>query len=704
MSWNLTAVDIVRSVEASLLLSLILFVPGYVVGWLSNLFEFRDRRFLIQIILSTPLAVAVVPGLIFLFGRYPTALWTLFGASWLGFAILIRPVWQRWWRGGKNRVPRVVWIGAAAALGWACLAIASLVDLQFKDLLYFSTTAFDYSTRTAFTAAAARAIPPINPFFAGGPPMLLRYHYFWMLVCSVATRLGHVNSRQAMYAGSVWAGIALMSLIAMSLRFFIGARERLARKTLIAFGLLLVTGLDVLPTAFLYVRWDIVNPDMEWWNEQITSWVDALLWTPHHIMGVVACIVALLVIRQPAKTKYQRSVAILIAGLAFASAAGLSILTTFTFALFVVFWLPLAAYRKWWDDVTGLLGAGAVGLVVALPYLRIVTGPAVDGSAGGGRFFAIAVRDFPLAMNLIASMFHMSSKQLPVRDLILLLLLPLNYFLELGFFFVVGVLRIYSLRTNASRITREELTGWMIVGTSFVVGSFLRSTTIGSNDLGWRCFLQAQFVLLLWGALLFDEWWNSRRLTSDRTREVMGFVRALAAIGLIGTVYQVAMLRIYPILQDKGLTDPTVAAWLDQDFQLGKRTYAMRSVYDSLGILLPPGAIVQYNPNTASFIPNQLYSGHGASMGAPQCGAVFGGDISRCLERIRSIEPLFRKTTQAQSADLDNICREFGITVMLVDDLDFAWRQRDSWVWTRKPIFANDHARAFACGDRILGE
>src|SRR5580704_3172214 len=171
MSWNLTAVDIVRSVEASLLLSLILFVPGYVVGWLSNLFEFRDRRFLIQIILSTPLAVAVVPGLIFLFGRYPTALWTLFGASWLGFAILIRPVWQRWWRGGKNRVPRVVWIGAAAALGWACLAIASLVDLQFKDLLYFSTTAFDYSTRTAFTAAAARAIPPINPFFAGGPPM-----------------------------------------------------------------------------------------------------------------------------------------------------------------------------------------------------------------------------------------------------------------------------------------------------------------------------------------------------------------------------------------------------------------------------------------------------------------------------------------------------------------------------------------------------
>src|ERR1700686_3528148 len=128
MSWNLTVVDIVRSVEASLLLSLILFVPGYVLGWLSNLFEFRDRGVATQITLSTPLAVAIVPILIFLFGRNPKALWTIFGASWLGFAILIRPVWQRWWRNRERRVPRAVWIGVALALGWACIAIVSLVD------------------------------------------------------------------------------------------------------------------------------------------------------------------------------------------------------------------------------------------------------------------------------------------------------------------------------------------------------------------------------------------------------------------------------------------------------------------------------------------------------------------------------------------------------------------------------------------------
>jgi hypothetical protein len=440
MFWNLTAADIAGSVEATLLLSLVLFMPGYVVGWLSNVFDFRDRRFATQALLSTPLAVAVVPILIFLLGRNPKALWAVFGASWLGFAFLMRPMWRRWWRFRMRRVPRAVWIGGTFALAWAFVAIASLVDLQFTDLLYYSTTAFDYSTRTAFTAAAARTIPPINPFFAGGPAILLRYHYFWMLVCSLSTHLGKVDSREAMYGGTVWAGIALMSLVAISFRFFVNAREHLARKALIGCGLLLVTGLDILPTIYLYERYRLVNADMEWWNVQITSWVDALLWTPHHVMSVVACMVGLLVIRQPSRTKRQSAIAILIAGLAFASAAGLSILVTFTFALFVIFWVPLAAYRRWWDDVVGLLGAGAVGLIVALPYLKILTEPAVDGANRGGRFFVVAVRDFPVALNLIASTVQMSPKNLPAPDLILLLLLPLNYFLELGFFFVVGAL------------------------------------------------------------------------------------------------------------------------------------------------------------------------------------------------------------------------------------------------------------------------
>ena len=696
---NFTVVDITRTLEASLLLALILYIPGYVVGWLSNVFAFRERRFAAQCLLSTPVGVAVVPILIYLLGRYPTVLWILFGASWLALGFLFRRVWKRWSPVSLQRMPRVLWVGTALALIWAFVAVASMVDLQFKDRLYFSSTAYDYSTRSAFTAAAARAIPPANPFFADTPPVPLRYHHFWVLVCSLATRLGNPNPRQAMYGGTVWAGIALMSLIAIALRFFVCVQKNFERKALIGCGLLLVTGLDILPTLFLYLRFRHVTPDMESWNEPILSWVDSVLFTPHHVMSLVACVVGLLALRAPGSTKYQRAAAIVIAGLAFASSIGLSVFVSFTFALFLALWLPFAALRRSWDDVARLVAACAVGFVAALPYIRTLMGRAVDGSGpGGGRFLALSIRDFSWGIDLICRILHTSRQELALPGLFNLLFLPMNYFLELGFFFIVGALRIRSIRNGSTQMTREEQTGWMMVAASFLIGSFLRSTTIGSNDLGWRCFLPAQLVLLLWATLMVDDWWSLRHLTKNSGSAVPVFAGILAVIGIIGTCYQVSMLRAYPILVDAGRLNPVVS-WLGQDHQLGERTFALRSVYDSLGARLPPDAIVQYNPDAREFIPHQLYSGHSAAIGLPGCGAVFGGDISRCAGRTESIVPLFESPSRAESASLDSICRQYGINVMLVDDSDPVWGESDSWVWTRDPVLANKHVRAFACGD-----
>jgi hypothetical protein len=88
-------------------------------------------------------------------------------------------------------------------------------------------------------------------------------------------------------------------------------------------------------------------------------------------------------------------------------------------------------------------------------------------------------------------------------------------------------------------------------------------------------------------------------------------------------------------------------------------------------------------------------------MGLPFCGVVFGGYLSQCVGRIRRVAPLYFKPSQSQNASLDNTCNEFGINVMLVDDLDEVWGEHDSWVWTRQPILANKHVRAFLCGDRL---
>ena len=693
---NFTQTDMVGSVEASLLLMLILFIPGYVIGWLTNVFEFRQRLVTTQAVLSTPLAVAVLPILVFYMGRYPAALWAFFGASWVTFAVILRRTLKGRSGSGLPRIPRAVWIGVGFALIWALVAIGTLVDLQFKNRLYFSIPAYDYSLRTALTAAAAKAIPPNNPFFANTPPVPLRYHYFWMLICSLAVRLGHVGARQAMYGGTVWAGIALMSLIAICLKFFVNVRERIERKVLIGWGLLLVTGLDILPTIYLYVHSHAVMPEMEWWNEQITSWVDALLWTPHHIMGLVGCMVGFMLLRQPVTKKHERAVAILVAGLAFASAVGLSVLVTFTFAGFVALWVVFATHRRWWDDVVGFVAAGGLAFTAGLPYLIKLTGPAVNGLGGGGRFFAFSIRGFPLAIYAVSSVIGVPYSKLIFLELPLL---PLNYFLELGFFFVIGVLRIRSIRAGSTPMTRQEETGWMMVATSFLVGSFLRSTTNGSNDLGWRCFVLAQLVLLLWAALLVDEWWAAGPIALISKNKTAVFAGVLLVLGMVGSIYQVTMLRVYPILHDVGSMDPKTFPFLYMDRKLGERTYALRSIYEQLSTMVPKDAIIQYNPDTLAFLQHELYSVHDAAIGLQLCGTVFGGTIDQCMGRIKSVPPLFKKPSLTQSASLDDTCREYRINVMLVDDDDPVWKQGDSWVWTRVPLLANDQVRAFQCGD-----
>jgi len=691
---NFTVLDIFGSLGASLLLGFFLFVPGYVVGWVSNVLLFRERRPVTQLALSTPLGVAVVPILVYLLGRFPFVLWAMFVTVWLLFFGLIVRNGKTLSKKASPLLTRNVRIATCFALVWAVVAIASLVDLQFKNRLYFSVAAYDYSLRTAITAEAARTIPPANPFFASSPPVPLKYHYFWMLISSLPVRLAHLSPRHAMYGGTVWAGVILMSLVAISLRFFLRVRENIERKVLIGCGLLLVTGLDILGTVYLYVHFHSVTPDMEWWNEQITSWLDALLWTPHHIMCLVACMLGFLLLRAPAARRSERLVAITLAGFAFASAAGLSVLVTFTFALFVVLLLPFSILRRWYDDVLGLSAAGAIALLLALPFLRTLLSS--SGASAGAPFAVISLRGFPLGVEVIAEIF----KRNPQNLLFLCLpLLPLNYFLELGFFFIVGMWRIRAIRQDRIPMTRVEETAWLMVFTSFLVGTFLRSTTIGSNDLGWRCFLPAQFILLLWGALAVDEWWTSSRLPYSRLSYRLA--RVCMLLGILGTVYQAAMLRIYPVLHDDRRLDPQLFSWVYVEQNLGERTYALRSAYRKLDGLLSPNSIIQYNPETASFISHGIYANHEAAVGGTECASAFGGNSNTCALRLKEVLPLFLSPLPAQDVRVDDVCREYGISMLLVEKTDLAWARRNSWVWMRKPVVSNDYVRAFACGNSV---
>src|SRR6185503_18013948 len=86
--------DVLGSIEASLLLGMFVFVPGYVIGWGINAFSFRQRRAITQLALSTPLGVAVVPIVVYLLGRHPGLLWSVFLGTWLAFAVIIARNWK----------------------------------------------------------------------------------------------------------------------------------------------------------------------------------------------------------------------------------------------------------------------------------------------------------------------------------------------------------------------------------------------------------------------------------------------------------------------------------------------------------------------------------------------------------------------------------------------------------------------------------
>src|ERR1041385_6034411 len=114
-------------------------------------------------------------------------------------------------------------------------------------------------------------------------------------------------------------------------------------------------------------------------------------------MAWVACVVGFLLLRESEHIKSQRTAAILLARFAFASAVGLSVLVTFTFVVFVVLLIPTAVLRRWYDDIVGFGGAGAIAFVLAVPFLRILTGAgavAAHASAGGAPFAVFSVRGF----------------------------------------------------------------------------------------------------------------------------------------------------------------------------------------------------------------------------------------------------------------------------------------------------------------------
>src|SRR6266699_3936916 len=160
---NFTLMDLRAAALASVLFSLFAFAPGYALGWCTNALSFRQRLLSTRLLIAVVISVSVSPVLLYLVGMLSVwAIWAVTAASAVTVAILL----VRELRVGIPRPARVHVGFLLVVAAWVLVAAGSLVDLQIKDRLYFSSTVHDSSVRAPMTAAISRTgVRPANPLF-----------------------------------------------------------------------------------------------------------------------------------------------------------------------------------------------------------------------------------------------------------------------------------------------------------------------------------------------------------------------------------------------------------------------------------------------------------------------------------------------------------------------------------------------------------
>ena len=698
---NFMIADLAESAKAVAVFVLFLLPPGYVLGWTFNLLRFRDRSATERVLLSTVLSISASPLLAVLVGRFIslTASLVVFGAlgilaALIHFAHALKTRFSQ-----SSGVRNTTWIALGIMALWMAVVLIELVDLQLGHRLYLSVVSYDQSVRTAFVQAVLRTgVPPLNPFYFTGHAPVMRYFYYWYVLCALPSKLAGLTPRASLIASSAWSGFGLAATVALYLKHFLQERRHLRRKSLIGIGLLLVTGLDIIPTAMLFLRpRSVVHGDMEWWNtsQQVTSWLNSLLWVPHHVASLIACLTGFLVLWTVSDhaTLRSRATAATVGAIAFASAAGLSVYVTFTFAVFLIAWASVLLWEKRTPDFWMYATAAAITILLSLPYLGDLRGPSPSGQG----FAIFAVRDFyPVQAWLIRhGVGHpliLSAAKLPT--------LVLVYMVEFGFFLIAGVVRFRRMIITRRPPARQERAAWVMLGTALCVTSFLRSGVISNNDLGMRSALVVQFVLLLCAVPLVNDFFTRHSWTTFGFKRRTGLKYLTAAalgLGIIGTVYQLSMLRLYAVLTDTGKIRRT-ESFMPASPGSGERTYGLRDGYEQLERLIPADAVVQHNPTTEAFAAVLLYSQHQAAATGPDCGTAFGGDLSRCSQVVAPLANAFGVQEANANVNIDQMCDRLSINVLVASERDQAWQDNRSWVWNRQPIVANNYLRAIPCG------
>ena len=691
---------------------------GYLAAWFTNLHNFRQRSMVERIFWSVPLSIAVSTIASVLIGKFFSL------AAVVVFLVATAALWlvvigNEWFQlRGNGRKWNIGWspLGGTAlmlAILWIVVAVFSLVDLESNHHLFMNTAILDQCFRIDWTDSVLRTgVPPANPLYFYKSPAIMRNYYFWYVICAVVAKMAHLPVRAVFVASSVWAGFLLASLNGLFLKHFLAAGAHLRRQFLRSVLLLMVTGLDICVIFWNLLYFHLTPPfDLEAWSKDpVISWFDTLLWSPHHIVGMVCCMFAFLLAWMAGKDgEPRRTASVAMIAVALASAFGLSIYVTFAFFLVMVVWAlwQVAIERK--PRPALLLAAGGAGAgVLLIPYLRELTRTA--SKMQGGAAFAFSVRQtIPPDGLLSTSLFQHLATGHPVAALNLakLVLLAPGYTIELGFFLAVFLIYLVPAWRGRAPLTPAQRSLLVIAVATVVFMSLMRSDVLTLNDFGFRSALLLQFPLLLLASEAITRWSledlnrKAPALSTGLHRGTPNWLRSIATlalfIGTIGVVSQALWFRfIVPVAESA----KTSAGNAPEPGTISHNAYISSIGYAQLDASIPREAVVQFNPTRQElYLRAADFVGvdHQTAIAGDQqgCGSELGGDPSGCPAMAAAIDSLYHGASAEQARAT---CQEFGIQYLVARVYDPPWKDKSGWVWTLAPVVADDEFRVLNCG------
>ena len=566
--------------------------------------------------------------------------------------------------------------GARFGLAWGAVWIVASTAflLPWPDGaggLVNSVFALDYVKHAEATAAVAGAgTPPWNPTFFT-PGAHAAYYYFFYALTAAATLVAAPSGVEPRHAAYAAAGLAAFALYALAEQLWRRADADGAmgvappRRPVVGWliALLLVTGLDILPLARFALNGGLaaLPHDPEVWNEQVTAWTLSALWTPHHVAGLVAAFVGLLALAGPAPADARR---VALAGLAFASMAGLSVYVALTAAVLAALWLAALLVWRRPADALRLVAAGLLALLLAAPWLKTLLG--AYGGAGGEAPIAFAIRGGALMPQGVDN----PLLRIPLQ----LVMAVAAYAVEFGVF-LVGA---WAFWTRAGRAGgANDVARLLVIGAlaSFLVGTFLRSTVL-YNDLGWRAMLFAQMAALVWTLSAIRA-----GLLRDRAGPWMA-AWACLILGYAPLVYALVQARRFP----------------EQDAQARLVNRDERAAWTWANAHLPSGALVQAHANTERAYNFGLYSRNPAWIADHHVGRLFGASEQAVLARIGETIPLF-ETPQTSLAAVRAFAARNGVSAIVVTAADPVFAAPGAWTAQARPAFSAPHARVYLMQD-----